>query len=426
MSQHEPGSMNRTRIVKFSVGLTVTQWAGLLMRFTATLVAARIVTPAQIGYVAWIGIWPVYVSWFTFGVINGVERLVPIRRGEGRAHDVEAMKQASFSVTMTLMAACVLAGILARLAAAPWQDSYDRWKYVASGLLCAATLLHRHVSMLLVVEKRFRLLALKWVVDGVLWWFMLPLACAGTAGLTFRLLLVSFITPIVLLVKVRGWERYRFDPALLAMLSSSGWKIMIAGFFVSLAFAFDRTLVALNMDDTALGHYMIAYLVISLIQPLTVGVGRVLYPNLGETFGQSRDVSAVARHALGPACAMAALMVPCVLIGRFLAEPMTAFLLPQYLPGVAAARIVLLAAVVAPFVATHVFYNVIKRQGILIAVMFSGLLVQTAVSMHLYSRDPNLECFAWGFVAGVSTTAVLLVTGLLWSIYGSGQRADAC
>ena len=62
-----------------SVGIMGAQWAGLLLRFTSTLIAARLVDPDEIGYVAWMGIWPVYATWLACGVLSGAGRLIPVR-----------------------------------------------------------------------------------------------------------------------------------------------------------------------------------------------------------------------------------------------------------------------------------------------------------------------------------------------------------
>lgn len=415
----EPQSGKQGRaILKSSVEVMTSQWLGLFLRFTATLVTARMLSPTEIGYVAWIGIWPMYATWLTFGVITGAGRLIPIRRGEGLEEDVAAMKQTSFSVTVAVMTICLLAGVLARVTLAPWFDSYTRWKFVAAGFLCAATTFHNYVIMLMVASKCFRMMAFKQILDGILWWLFLPLIWSGVTGLTIRLLLVSFVTPFIFFIVIKGWSFLRIDRVHARDLCASGWIIMVTGFFAGLTYAFDRTMIAFFMDDRALGFYILATLVVSLMRPITDGLGRVLYPHLGELYGKHGDERMVARMALQPMPQVTMVLIPCVILGWFLVEPLTRLILPQYLPGVPASRVVLLGVIFAPIFGAYVFYNVMNKQVTLTLMLVAGLLTQIIVSVLLYYHFGTLECFAWGFIAGIGTSAVLIMAGIIRSIRG--------
>lgn len=411
------------KILKSSAGIMATQWAGLFLRFGATLIAARLVEPEEIGYVAWLGIWPIYASWLTLGVPFGAGRLIPVRRGEGRLDETESMRQSALGVTLLVMAGCIVIGGMAGLVATGFEVRL-RWKLAAAGMLCASTLFNSYVSMILVADKRFKLMAFKQIVEGVLWWCLLPLALVGLPGLTMRLLIVSLLSPILFFLFGKCYVPPALNGKIVRELIRNGWIIMVVGFLVSLAFAFDRTLIAFFMNDEALGFYMIAFLVISLIQPITVSLGRVLYPNLGEHYGENRDIAALAVKALRPIPVFVGGLLPFVIAGYYLAEPMTRFLLPRYLPGVPAARIVLLAAVFAPLFGSYVFYNVVKRQKDLVVRLICGLIVQTLVSFVLYSRNPSIESFAWGMVAGFATSAVLLVSGIICSIFSQRTSSE--
>jgi O-antigen/teichoic acid export membrane protein len=418
MSTDPQGRKKGHSILKSSVEVMTSQWLGLILRFTATLVTARMMTPEEIGYVAWIGIWPMYATWLTFGVVTGAGRLIPIRRGEGLHEEVKAIKQAAFSVTVAVMVICLLAGVLARATLTPWFDSYTRWKFASSGFLCAATVFHTYVTVLLVAAKRFRMLASKQIVDGVLWWVFLPLIWNGVAGLTIRLLLVSIVTPAIFFILIKGWAPLRIDWIHAKALCASGWIIMVVVFFVGLAYAFDRTMIAFFMDDRALGFYLLATLVVSFMRPVTDALGRVLYPHLGESYGKHGDVKVVGRMALQPMPRVTMALVPFVILGWFLVEPLTRLILPLYLPGVPACRIALLGVLFAPAFGAYVFYNVVNKQVTLTLKLVIGLLTQIAVSVFLYGRLGTLECFAYGFVAGLGTSAILITVGILRIIRG--------
>lgn len=405
---------SRRSVAQHMASLLGARSSGMGLRIVASLIVARIAGPEAVGFVAWIGIFSMYALWLTGGVVHGAERLVPIRRAQSATCD--HLWRASAMVTLLAGAACVLLGTGAWVWALSTGSGGAAWKYLAAGLLSGISLFVNYVSSVFTAEKRFPLLNRLFFIEGVLWWVFLPLAWWGAEGLTARTLLVALLPAVVCLRQSRLFHRPAWQPAVTRELAVEGLPILFSRFLLLLAFGLDRTFIAFLMDDLALGHYVLATSVISLMRLIQYAVSRVLTPHLGEVYGRTRDVRVVARTALQCLPPLLAVLVPGVFAGWFLMEPLTRWLLPAYLPGVGAGQIALLSGALASVLGTNVFFVTIGRQKTLIAMLLTGLAIQAATTLFLFRLDGTIESVAWGFVAGALTNVVLVVGGVLYCI----------
>jgi len=389
--------------------------AGLFLRIAASLIAARIAGPEAIGFVAWIGIFSMYALWFTGGVFNGAERLVPIRRAQDRGAEVQHVWGVASMVCLLSVATCVLLGAAAWLLL--FQDEASRvlaWKLLCAGTLSGITLFMNYASAVFTAENRLSQLNRLFFLEGVLWWVFLPLAWGGTPGLTLRTLLVALLPAVICIVRARAFYRPAWNGPTARILVRDGLPILFSRFLLLLSFGLDRTLIAFLMDDRSLGYYVLAISVIGLMRIFQYAISRVLIPALGRVYGSTRNPRKVARTTLQSLLPLLLILLPCIVIAWFLMEPVTRWLLPEYLPGVPAGRIALISGALISVLGTNIFYVTIGRQKTLSAMLIAGLLVQAAVSFFLFARYGTLESFAWGLVAGAATSTLLVNGGILY------------
>jgi O-antigen/teichoic acid export membrane protein len=389
------------------------QGAALALQMSATLIAARVAGPDAVGYAAWIGLFPMYAIWLTGGVLMGADLMIPLRRGAGRPDEVERIHQVACAVCLLAMAVCTVIGVAAWAGLLAAGRTGLAWKLLCAGVLSAASILNTYVSVMLVVNKHLRLLGAKFLTEGLLYWLFLPMAWGGTAGLTVRLLLVSLLGPLAFLWAGRTWIRPVWNRAMAVSLALMGIPMMAARFLLTLNYGLDRTLIAFFMNDQALGLYALAMLVMTVLKLAPYAVGRVLNPHLGELYGRTGDArrlrSALWRHI----AILQAVMAPLMIAGWFAVAPLTRWLLPAYLPGVPAARVMLLSGLAVAPMSGYVFYFITRQQRVLMAILGAGLAVQVGMSLLLFTLGAGLVSFAWGLVAGMGATAVLLHVGIL-------------
>ncbi len=388
---------------------------GLILRLGASLLAARIAGPEAVGFVAWIGIFPMYAYWLTAGVFNSAERLVPIRRAEEKHAEIERIWGITTWIGILSVGTCLLLG------AAAWvfflhglSNPELAWKLLCAGLLAGLTLFVNYTGTVFTAEYKLRYINRIFLIEAALWWILLPLAFWHTPGLTIRTLGVTLIPSLICLVQARAYKAPVWDPGTARTLVKEGIPILFSRFLLLLSFGLDRTLIAIFMDDRDLGHYLLAITVLSIMRVFQFAVSRVLIPALGEEFGHTRDSQALARTTLKSALPVVAVLIPIGIAGWFLMEPVTVWILPDYLAGVPAARITLLSGTCIALLGTNIFYVTIGLQKTLSAMLITGLLVQSIASILLFQLHGTLESFAWGFAAGALTSVVLVHVGIAY------------
>lgn len=414
MRQPLASSGDEPSFTRTILGFMSAQGAALALQMSATLIAARVAGPDAVGYTAWIGIFPMYAIWLTGGVLLGADLMIPLRRGAGRGDEVVRIHRVACAVCLLAMAACTVIAVAAWGLLLVAGHAELAWKLLCAGLLSAASILNTYVSVMLVVNKCFKLVGLKFLIEGALYWVFLPMAWGGTAGLTLRLLLVSLLGPLIFLRVGRTWIAPAWDRTTAVMLMAAGIPMMAARFMLTLSYGLDRTMIAFFMTDKALGLYALAMLVMTVFKLAPYAVGRVLNPHLGELYGRTGSAYSLRDALWRNTVVLLGVMAPLMIVGWFAAEPLTRWLLPAYLPGVPAAKVVLLTGLAIAPMSGYVFYFITQKRLTLMAILGAGLAIQTGVSIGLFKLGWGLVSFAWGLLAGMTATAVLLHVGILF------------
>ncbi len=400
-------------VTKAIFSLLSARGAGMLMRIMASLIAARVAGPEAVGFVAWIGIFTIYVIWFTGGVYNGAERLVPILRAEERLDAVGKIWNVTSMVAIGSASLCFALGTVAGGWAAASGTNEMAWKLWCAGILSGISLFVGYVNATFTADNRLHFLNRHFFIEGLLWWVLLPLAWLGIAGLTSRTLLVALLPAIICLISARAFYKPKWDWPTAAMLIREGVPILFSRFLLMLSFGLDRTLIAILMDDRTLGMYVMAISVIGVMRMFQYAVSRVLTPTLGGLFGRTKSKKAVARAALKVLPPLLLFILPAILVGWYLIEPFTRWFLPDYLPGVPAARIALISGGLIASLGTNIFYVTVGHQKTLILMLIIGLIVQSITSLTLFRTFGNLESIAWGYMAGSLANFFLVNAGII-------------
>jgi O-antigen/teichoic acid export membrane protein len=121
-----------------------------------------------------------------------------------------------------------------------------------------------------------------------------------------------------------------------------GLPILMSGLVLSFLATIDRLMVITFLGEKQLGYFGLALLLTSVVSLIPAMASQVLYPRITHQFGSSgKNVEALQAFVLTPPVILSALLP--VLIGSlYLSLPLIInVLLPAYIPGIAAARIVI-------------------------------------------------------------------------------------
>jgi len=397
-------------------GLLGARAVSVLMRLSASLVAARLVAPQQMGLVAWLGIMTFYAPWLTLGVTYGAERLVPFFRGKGDVVTGERLWSHTLKSVTVSSLICLIFGAALLIA---WlsRDPETAWKLYWGAFFSALVLLCLLGMTYLTAEKKFRLLQRLFLIESLFWWLFLPLVLLGVAGLRARLILAT-VLPLMLVWRMAKQQIRTCDmnSSELRLLIRTGLPVLTANFIMASASVVTQTLVGTMMNDLYLGYFWPAVLFLSFLRLADQCTARAILPSLAEIYGRTRRAAAVARFMLVPvACILAAAAV-FALAGWAITGPAVRWLLPRYTPGIPATRILLAGIIPWAAIIPYVFFIAIGKQRWLIPIFACGLAVQLASSLWLFRAGWGLCSFSAGYVAGLLTNAILINTGVWWLV----------
>lgn len=395
-----------------------------LFRVSASLVVARMVAPQAMGVVAWMGIVAFYAPILTLGVTQGAERLVPFLRGKGDLDTGRRLWAAALKMVVAASLLCLVAGA-AFLAIRYPADPEAAWKIFWGAFLAALVLLALLGTTYLIAEKQFILLQKVFLTEAVLWWILVPLAALGVPGLRARLILAT-VLPIMII-----WRAARLSIPLssprhkgdLPRLVSTGFPILVARMLMAAAVMLAQTMVGGVMGDVYLGYFWPSVLLLSFLRLAEQVTARALLPGAAELYGKTSTARAVARFLVGPVLCLVAGATLVAIAAWLMVGPVVRLLLPQYAPGIAATRILVLGLIAWAAVTPYVFFIAVGKQRRLFPIFLCGVAAQLGASLWLYQRGWGLSSFSLGYVIGLVTDALLINSGIVLAVRSEDRKS---
>jgi O-antigen/teichoic acid export membrane protein len=311
------------------------------------IVAAAVLTPR--GYGAWNALNLIfdYGTYAGAGAIQGLDLRLPAAVDRGEAALAQRLQAGAW------LAVC-LGGLLFALLVAGYVAAGGRAFSGAGGgelpfLMLAAALLqlaYQYGGSALRAHGRIRPASAANAVQSVaggglgialVWRF-------GIHGLLGGWIAGSLVGLAVLVAGARGVPWRPRGPATGLALVRAGAPMF--GFFAATLVlrSVDRIALVRFGTPEALGLYGIGLMAASTVLHLPEAVAYVLLPRLASAAGGGRDVARTRAETLRAQRALALLLPPVVAVAATWAEPLVARLLPDYLPGLPALRVLALAA----------------------------------------------------------------------------------
>ncbi len=354
--------------------------ASSILSLVGGLLQARLVGPSVQGLFRGIQLVLGYTRFLQLGILNGLNRELPYFFGKGdrqRLHELASAAQA-WALTLGVTVGLGLAGVSAWFAvhgefelAAGWaSNAVLAFIFFYATMYLQATYRTAHdfarLSLINVVQNAT---ALAFLVFVVIW---------GFYGVCLR----AVLSVLVALALYYCWQPIRVGPKWntqhLKHLLLVGLPIFFVGELGMFWELFDGTLVWGNLGQKELGYYYIVGTLRTTMNLFPVAVGQVLYPRMVEQYGRTGRIGGLLRMLIKPTLALAVGMLPLVVLGWWLAAPMTRLLLPNYMGAVPAMRWVLLVCYVNCFSDVNNIYNVVRRQELYTVAIVLGMLSYVA------------------------------------------------
>ena len=299
--------------------------------------------PLHFGFVAAFFTFLTYSAYLDLGLFHAVYRELPMLRGSGNTPRITRMVNTAFGGSLLLgvgaaAALLVLSVFQAfNLAPGPW------WMGVGLALAVFAQLLAGVPYNVALGEARFnplgRALAFAAAVDLVasvlagLAWGAAGAVLVGSFGLVIQFFLVR---------ELISWKpRFRWDVVEAKRLAVIGIPIALIWFSNANFIAVDKVVTLVGLGKSHLGQYTLATAASSLAMVGPVAIATRFGPRVLERIGESSAGQAaieVARTGVHVAVRASAIVLA---IGLIAIPGLTSVLLPEYVPAIRAAQILL-------------------------------------------------------------------------------------
>ena len=342
--------MHLRKFVRDSVGFAISQY---LVRFLTTvrgLIAARLLGPA--GY----GDWNAIMLLMDYGTnahactLAGLDQVVPARIVDGNEGRLAAVKRAGLFNLVFVWALFALACLLYFFVRTEGQVR-GAWGIGGFGVMLAC------VALITLSYYHHTLLRSHGNIAAVSGWFMLQ----GTIGVLLGLSLIPWLGKWALLwgwfagtlvatasVVWRGRAVVPLVPSAsrdALMLLATGLPIFIYSASNFVMRSLDRVIILKFLGTEALGLYGLAVMAMGFLLTLPDAMAFVLYPRLLREFRAARDDPGALRDQVHRAMRALSLIVPALCTLAYLAaDDAVGWLLPRFLDGVPALRILCYSA----------------------------------------------------------------------------------
>jgi len=375
----------------------------------ASRVITSLIVAGMVGPLVW-GIWYVlnlalrYGSLAHLGSLNGLNRQYALEMGKGNAEEATALLRASFGALLVSVVVASVISILVTL-------SFGQSEYLTSILLTLVLLVFHQLYGFTTTAYRARIQFRN--VSG----FQAVIAFVNPAvslPLTYFFGLNGFIVGqgigyLVVVAYAFSREpalyRFAFDAVRAKRLIGIGFPIMLVGVLYALFNTVDRWIILQLFGTVELGYYSVAIMALGAAAMLPQIVSQQFYPRMSREWGANRDLKELTRMARTQGLLGLLPTAMVVVAAQLLGPPAIRWLLPEFMPGIPAFRIVMLAPLVNCFGQGYAnLLNVTDRQyrymGVLIAAIAGNALFSYIFALRL-----GLSGIAWGTVLGFALFA---------------------
>lgn len=385
--------------------------------FSATIIAQGIgifksvllpilFVPAQMGIWNLMGVIIGYGANAQLGILDGMNKLIPLLRGQEKLQEIENVKNSVFWFNFFLGALAAV-GLVISAFFVP-ADYFFYLCLVA--VIVFLQLIFFYQFSLLRANSLFGILSRGIVIFSICSvLFILSLAFLFRE----RVLGALFGLAVANIVVIGYWflrMEYRFplqiNFSFVRKSFAIGIPLIIVGMLNVAFISIDRWMIAANLGITVLGYYALGIMVNNMISLIPGSVASTLYPKMLERFAVRKNSTDSANMLLGTLRLGGIVMLIVICAVNFSLPLLIKFFLPKYLPSVLAIKILVLGSFFYSLSTIAGIYLIsIDRQRLLIAIQTTLI----AVLILSYSIVLKLN---------YGIAAIAVVTAIGYSIFG--------
>jgi len=421
--------MDRRKIVRDSMVFAAGQYVYRVLLMARGLIAARLLGPASYG--AWNAIQLVmdYGLLAQAGTYQGLDQTVPPHIVDGDAQALDRIKRAGLFNVLVLTLLYGIGAFLYFLSSSGKIIGFWGLGGVAVALACTflTNLGYYHLNLLRAHNN----------IPAVSGWYLVQ----GVLGAGVALLLIPrfgawallggwLVATIAASVFVH-WQARQITPFVPRVSKASldlvriGVPMFLYSGSTFVMRTLDRVIILKYVGTLALGYYSLAVTGVTLLLYLPESVSYVLYPQLLKRYREAGDRAEGIRDRVDRTFLSIAVLVPamCGLTYLLVRDVMSA-VLPKFLPGLDAVRIVCFGAGGLAFVGlSAIVLMTLGRRLALIPASVLGALSGAVLDFVAVRLGGGILGVAWATLAAYALNGMVMMWLAIHALHGSSRRA---
>lgn len=380
------------------------------------LVAAKILGPTLWGVWYFLNLAIAYRGVTYFGIVNGMNREVPINLGKKKKDNAQILEDVTFStVVLTSIITCIL------LAAGGMIIEDDKLSTAIFWLipLFISTQFYYLVNTSLKANTLFEYVSRKQFLFSILFPIIaLPL----TVILGLKGFIIGFA--IALLVSVTYIYRasplayhFKYDLNWIKELIRIGFPIMAVGIAYTFLNTVDRWVIGLLLGTEQLGYYSMAIIVFAGMTLFPKVISQQLYPRMAYDWGKTGSKKELKRWSWLQTKYTSYLVVPLLICVLSIFPWIIRTFLPEYEPGIQALLIIVFGPLFIPFSAGWGnVLNIIDKQVYYLAIIIVAVITNLTINYLLVVNGYGIEGVALGTAITFALYCVSIMIAGKWAL----------
>jgi O-antigen/teichoic acid export membrane protein len=365
-------------------------------RFGISLFAAK-----TVGLSVW-GVWQLlylllaYSSFFHLGIINGMNREIPLLSGRGYSDKIDEVKGVTLgTVLLVCLAISILIFALSFLLTGFVSASVMR----ALALLFTTYVVYNFIEVYLRSSALFIELSKQRYIFSIAFLLLVPPAVSvfRLEGYICSQSLVILLTVAFILKKHPLKIKPRLDLTEARRLVKIGFPIMIGFVIFTFMTTADRWIIATFLNFKQLGYYSLSIITIQGVMMIPIIVAQQFFPRMANTWGQTSDSEDLIKWVRTHSVINLGLLIPMTLLVYHLMPVFVEFYMPEFGPGITAMKISL--AVPVFFGLATVFVNmltIVDRQFQLMLIRAIVLVINIGLNIVFVKNGYGINGVALG------------------------------
>ncbi len=379
--------------------------------FLTALVMRHFLGPIGMGIWGTIQIVMTYAGYSHMGIQTNIFYRVPILKGKGKEEQLKNLQNLVFTF---LIASISLIAIGLLVYATIFKQTLSDEIYVGlmvSSLILIAQRIRAFYVTLLRAQMKFELLSKVVVCDAAIN-LILVLLMVGRWGF-YGLLGTAILIPILNIIYIETQERihmgFRWSFVEFVECLKYGFPIFVRDWLNNILNSIDKLMIVSLLGVKSLGYFSISTMTRNYSHGLYRNFSHVISPYLLEEFGRSSDLRTSAKYVEVPTLILAYFMAFVLGSAYILSECLVAYVLPEFVVGLPALRIYLVAALFTILsTQSTTFITALKKQIKLIPIVLMAIIMNIVLNYSFIKQ--GYDIFGVAVATSISSGITFLVT----------------